>query len=149
MKGLIDTVEEQHNTDQIKKTAYRLKNRGYLYGSAYTGYHLSQKGSSKLTDLNFRALEQTQDWDYIWRLVIYDIPEVNRADRNSVRRLIKQLGFKLLQQSVWAHPLPCLAQFEQIRKNANLDKELLLLEVPHSEIFSPLLKEFQQLYPKL
>ena len=69
-------------------------------------------------------------------------PEKFRRERNMVRELIKQLGFLQLQQSVWAHPLPCLEQFKKIRDAYGIESHLLLLEAEHDEEFVELLKQF-------
>lgn len=41
------------------------------------------------------------DWDGIWRIVVFDIPEEKRRIRNLFRRKLKHWGFILWQQSVW------------------------------------------------
>lgn len=46
-----------------------------------------------------------QDWDELWRVVGYDIPENKRTERRMVRKNLHELGFKQLQRSVWVSPL--------------------------------------------
>lgn len=41
------------------------------------------------------------DWDGVWRVVIFDIPEDRRRIRDQFRRKLKHWGFKNWQQSVW------------------------------------------------
>ncbi len=45
-------------------------------------------------------------WDCIWRLVIFDIPEVDRRLRLQLRRNLLSSGFGCLQKSVWISPHP-------------------------------------------
>ena len=45
-------------------------------------------------------------WDGLWRLVIYDIPEVDRRLRSKLRRELSNNGFGFLQKSVWISPHP-------------------------------------------
>lgn len=149
MGALLEDIGQSYEADKIRRTAYRLKNKGYMGGTAGKGYRLSDKGNRRLNELDFKHLEQAQPWDHIWRLVIYDIPETHRSERNTVRKLIKQLGFKLLQQSVWVHPLPCLEQFELLRDSSGLHKEIILLEAPDAPVFQELYRTFKKTYPKL
>lgn len=41
------------------------------------------------------------------RAVIFDIPEKLKRSRNLFRRHLRELGFKMKQQSVWVSSLPC------------------------------------------
>ncbi len=87
---------------EINRLIYYAKQQGYLDKDLQT----TQIGTKKLAKLEFTTLTMTQPWDGKWRLVMYDIPQSNNSARDQIRRLIKQLGFVQIQQSVWAHPLP-------------------------------------------
>jgi DNA-binding transcriptional regulator PaaX len=41
------------------------------------------------------------------RIVIFDVPEKLKRNRNFFRRHLVELGFKMRQKSVWVSPLPC------------------------------------------
>lgn len=43
-------------------------------------------------------------WDKKWRVVIFDVPELSRKDRDFVRTHLKLLGLKECQKSVWISP---------------------------------------------
>ncbi len=47
-------------------------------------------------------------WDGKWRLIIWDIPESSRLQRNRIRKFVKKMGFYRLQHSVFIipHELP-------------------------------------------
>lgn len=59
----------------------------------------------KLTDEGKAAtllmVEDNEQWDGKWRVVIFDIPEQKRLIRDLFRRNLKKWGFKHLQKSVW------------------------------------------------
>lgn len=148
-KEVIAILEGEHSPKLIRETLYRLKRQKYLAGSAYQGYKLTDKGVSRLNKLEFETIRQTDSWDYTWRLVIYDIPEEKRAARDAIRRLVKKLGFMQLQQSVWAHPLPCLDEFRLIRDAYETQNHILLIETPHTQEHESLLGKFHKIYPKL
>ena len=46
-------------------------------------------------------------WDKKWRLVIYDIPDRHKSDRDALRHKLRELGFMEWQKSVFVHPYPC------------------------------------------
>lgn len=46
-------------------------------------------------------------WDGKWRIVIFDVREENKPTRDLVRKRLKNLGFILLQDSVWLYPYDC------------------------------------------
>lgn len=133
----------------LRRQARYLRKRGYISGDARAGYAITSWGRQRLQELEFGMIAQTGRWDKKWRLVIFDIPEDKRKARDAVRRLIKQLGFKRLQHSIWIHPLPCLVQFERIRAAYGVKSHLMLLEVTHLEDESALLRHFRKLYPNL
>lgn len=68
---------------------------------------ISSIGKKKLSrDFPFLNL-QNQKWDGKWRIVTFDIPIKKRNLRDNLRRKLKELGFGMLQQSIWvsAHPI--------------------------------------------
>jgi hypothetical protein len=48
------------------------------------------------------------DWDATWRMVIYEVPEESRAERDKVRRTLAWHGFGPLAASTWISPHPRL-----------------------------------------
>lgn len=68
-----------------------------------------------LTEMEKEKLRKSKEpWDGEWRLLIYDIPERERAKRNMLRRFIAELGFGKLQGSNWVSPydyVPKLHEF--------------------------------------
>ncbi|MBP9698013.1 MAG: CRISPR-associated endonuclease Cas2 [Candidatus Moranbacteria bacterium] len=48
-----------------------------------------------------------KQWDRLWRVVMFDIPEKKRRFRDILRDHLKEIGFKELQHSVFVFPYPC------------------------------------------
>lgn len=126
-----------------------LKTAGYICGSARQGYQLTDRGESRLERLSFTRLRCQGRWDGIWRVIAFDIPESNRAARYMVRHLIRQLGCRQLQRSVWVHPLPCLQQFKDIQTAYGVKDHLRLMEVNWMSGQDKLLRVFRKQYPLL
>jgi len=52
-------------------------------------------------------IKKPKDWDNLWRIVIFDIPERHRAFRDIFRSHLKAIGFYELQHSVFIFPFLC------------------------------------------
>lgn len=50
---------------------------------------------------------QKKKWDGRWRMVVFDIPERRRTVRFRLRRIMSEIGFVRLQDSVWVYPYDC------------------------------------------
>lgn len=47
-----------------------------------------------------------QKWDNAWRILFFDIPENKRQHRDYLRKILRRVGFKELQRSIWIYPYP-------------------------------------------
>lgn len=69
---------------------------------------ITDKGKKRLLEYDFENIElKHKKRDGVWRLVIFDIPEVKRNARDVFRRKLLQLGLIRLQDSVFASAYPC------------------------------------------
>jgi len=129
-----ETWAQEPDAGSINRTLRYAHTQGYLtrYGQARAfHYQLSQTGEQRLTQLSFRLIKfDPQTWDGQWRVLIFDIPETRRTQRDMMRHLIRRLGMRPLQKSVWVTPADCRAQFEQLRQAYGINQnDLLLLEI--------------------
>jgi phenylacetic acid degradation operon negative regulatory protein len=60
-------------------------------------------------------------WDKKWRMVIFDIPEVTRRDRDFLRSQLQWLGFLELQKSVWIFPYEIKSELGDFIKLCNIE----------------------------
>lgn len=111
LRGLMESglVESRDSGQQLYT---RLTKQGRIKAS-------SQKldGSSSLLN---------PSWDGKWRIVILDVPEERKAERESLRYLLKKAGFACLKNSVWISPLPYEYLFANIKKDFELTTELMI-----------------------
>lgn len=138
-KAIKETWGREQSAQAVSRTLSYAYQHGYLkrYGaSGAHHYQLSPAGEQRLAQLNFRLIKfDPQNWDGRWRILIFDIPESRRPQRDMVRHLIRQLGMQPLQKSVWLTPADCREQFEQLRLAYGIGgKDLLLLEVRTSPV---------------
>ena len=92
-------------------------------------FHISEKGFSYL-HRKFPILKlRNKKFDGHLRFVIYDITEAERNLRSRVRSGLKTLGFKMIQQSVWASPLDLEKELDELFGKLKLEEKALVLSV--------------------
>ena len=69
-----------------------------------------------------------EKWDGKWRLIIYDIPEKRKGEREYLRRLLQLLGFGKIQASAWASPYDYSNLIYELCKKRNLLDYICLYE---------------------
>ena len=88
---------------------YFYKKIPYLKRSSYftvknDKIYLNTKGRIKIIKDIIKEKNKTKKWNNKWIAVIFDVPEINRRERNFLRRELKWIGFKELQHSIWIFP---------------------------------------------
>ena len=135
-RSIIQTLEEKFagygiSSDHIKRKLTYANRQGYLkrYGEdKRPHFQLSETGGQRLAQLHFQSLRfDPEKWDQQWRILIFDIPEQKRAVRDMVRRLVKQVGMRKLQRSVWVTPLDCEKQFEVLGRAFGIRQNMMII----------------------
>jgi len=67
-------------------------------------------------------------WDGIWRLVSFDIPEKKAKLRAWLRDKLRELGFGMLQESLWIIPHDLGEAFEEFLEHENLKEYTIVWE---------------------
>jgi len=80
-----------------------LKRRGCVKETK-NGWELTPKGRIEIIKIILWKKLENKKWDGKWRVIIFDIPEMNRRDRDFLRRELKWISFLELQKSVWIFP---------------------------------------------
>lgn len=90
---------------------------------------LTSAGKNKIVRdfpmLNF----QNKKWDGKWRVVVFDIKEMNRYLRDRLRDKLKELGFGMLQESVWITPHDIGKDMREFLEERKLGATVFVLEV--------------------
>lgn len=71
----------------------------------------------------------SRKWNKKWVILIFDIEEKSRKLRNILRNKLKNIGFGMLQQSVWITPLPIARDMMGFINNNNFKEHVFILEV--------------------
>lgn len=106
----------------IKKAVKQLEEMKYIkIDKDGKRVYLIDKGALEL--LKFRLTRYKPEWDEKWRIVIFDIPEDKRKQRDFLRTRLKWLGFKELHKSVWVFPYDIKKEMEDLLTICNFDIE--------------------------
>lgn len=92
---------------------------------------ITDQGKKKILKYALDGLEikRPKSWDGKWRLIIYDIPEKQKRQRDIFRDHLISLKFLHLQDSVFLYPFPCEDEVEFLRQFYNLGKHIIIIEV--------------------
>ena len=98
-------------------------------------YELTMAGQERLRRWEFNQFkfERPKKWDKKWRVIIFDIPDKKRKERDQIRTLFKSAGFYLLQESVWVYPYDCEDIIALLKTDFGVWKNLLYLIVEELE----------------
>lgn len=90
---------------------------------------LTSTGREKVVrDFPMLSLAQ-KEWDRRWRIVTFDIAEVERNVRKALRDKLRQLGLGMLQESVWITPHDVSVDLREFLESKGLDEVAFVLEV--------------------
>jgi len=106
---------------------------------------LTIAGKKKIVrfNLDFMEIKKPKQWDRLWRLVIFDIPEKKRQGRRALAEKLKELGFYPVQKSVFIHPYECQDEIDFITEIFNLTPYLRLFTVKETDVEQDLRNRFK------
>ena len=94
---------------------------------------LTKEGKKKVHTLKLDSdttLVNTS-WDGFWRIILLDLPEERKSERESLRYLLKKAGFVCLKNSAWISPFPFEHLFTNIKKDLGLTTEMMIIVTEH------------------
>lgn len=136
--GVIKSVADEWrkvNENSLKraiKTLYQsrlIETREHENGSMTV--ILSENGKRKALSYNMDTMvvKKASKWDGKWRMVMFDIPDKRKPEREVLRSLLKQLGFVKYQESAFIIPYKCKNEVDYVVEFYNLRPHVRLLEV--------------------
>ena len=110
-------------------------------------FRLTPLGKQELNNIALQAdgsLVSTH-WDGYWRIVLLDLPEDRKSEREALRYLLKKAGFVCVKNSVWISMYPFEHLFTNIKKDLGLTTEMMIvvtdkLDKETEELFLGLMK---------
>jgi len=115
------------NKQAFNKLIYYLKKNNFIRVENLRGKQavlLTKKGKDKAIKASFKMEDgkQTKRKDGKWIMIIFDIPQNRKRDRILLRSVLKNLGYKLFQHSVWINPYDVSEKTEKSLQFYSLDK---------------------------
>lgn len=115
------------NKQAFNKLIYYLKKNNFIKVENLKGKQavlFTKKGKDKAVKASFKLenSEQAKRKDGKWIMIIFDIPQNRKRDRILLRSMLKNLGYKLFQHSVWVTPYDVSEKTERSLQFYSLDK---------------------------
>ena len=112
---------------------YKLKVNNFIKVKSLEGKQgvvLTKEGISKAIKSSFKTDNTNKRKDGKWIMIIFDIPKHNYKSRNLLMSVLKNLGYKILQHSVWVCPFDVSGKTEAALQFYALDRyvKIFLIE---------------------
>jgi DNA-binding transcriptional regulator PaaX len=125
----VRTDVSRHTQWRRRKSLEELNKDGYIILSG-DKIEISDKGYKALENIWDFKIENTE-WDGIWRVIAYDIPEIYRNERDQLRKKLKEVGFKKIQNSLWVHPYECREEISLFANELGITNYVAIMYTDH------------------
>lgn len=113
---------KNYEKESVRNNFYKLNKNGYLEKS--NGYFKLNKNGEELLNKNkkqyLRIFNPTENKDPKNLLLLYDISEDKKKERDWFRRTLVKYSFTMIQRSVWVGPSPLPKEFLDYVKSIGL-----------------------------
>lgn len=136
MYGFVPKQYRRHNFSLLVGRSFKT---GYIErviknGEAYL--QLTSSGKEHI-QREFPIVSFSKQWNKKWIIVIFDIEEASRRQRNMLRNMLKNIGFGMLQQSAWITPLPIGQDVKEFISHQGFSESAFVLEISHILLGDP------------
>jgi len=123
--------QNQFDKSEIDERIKYLRRIGYIktfVENKERFVELVPRGFKKIKKINRKLkIVRPRIWDKKIRVVIFDIPEKYRSDRDVFRHELKNLSFLQIQKSVYAFPFPCTDEITELSKRLGIEKYVTVM----------------------
>ena len=112
---------DKYQSRSLRITLQRLKEQKFITIGEQDGkiiISITEKGKKRVLQYQIDDMKIAipEKWDKKWRIVIFDIPNKKTLARNVLRDKLKELGFCLIQKSVWLYPYDCKDEIDFLKE---------------------------------
>lgn len=125
--------------ERLKLISYSEDQKGNLK------VQLTKRGKEEIENRPVRLgqkIQKPKHWDGKWQLVIFDIPESKRKNRDLFRKELKMFGFVQIGKSEYIYPFDCETEINFLRNSLLITPYVKLLVVVDFEGVGKLKKKF-------
>jgi len=97
-------LASQLTSSKVTEGLDNLERGGYIKRKGKRTVLLTKKGVREILKYKMKNKHRGKPWDGKWRIIVFDIKEITRKDRDYLRQQLKWIGFEELQKSVWVFP---------------------------------------------
>ena len=92
-------------------------------------FRLTNDGKHKFNQIALECESSlvSTEWDGYWRIILLDLPEERKSEREALRYLLKKAGFICVKNSVWISMYPFEHLFTNIKNDLDLSTELMII----------------------
>ncbi|PJE57783.1 MAG: CRISPR-associated endonuclease Cas2 [Candidatus Portnoybacteria bacterium CG10_big_fil_rev_8_21_14_0_10_38_18] len=128
-----EQYKDKKKRERFTNFLYKLQKNGCLKKLTVkdkTAIMLTPKGIERVFTINLKTIDKKLRNDRKWHMVLFDIPENKRKERDLFRKSLQYLGYKKLQKSIWVCPYDVQKETKELIKRFNLKEftELLLVK---------------------
>lgn len=148
--GAIQKELKKRKWRQLQNDLYYLRRKGFIdvepnpdgtYNVKTTKIGREQ---ARKYDLDNLSIEIPKKWDKNWRLVMFDIPAKKYKARAALLGKLKELGFVMLQRSVWAHPFECKREIAVVTRAFEVERFIQQITCHEVSAWGSLCREFEK-----
>lgn len=88
------------------------------------GIHRAQRA-----EISKISVDEPAAWDGLWRMVTYDVPRAQSAQRRLFAQELRRLGFVMIRESVWFHKYPSFEAVLELARFCNVQRYITLAEI--------------------
>ena len=136
MYGFIPRRYKRHNFLQVVGRSLRTGDIEKVVKDGEVYLRLTSAGKNKVKR-DFPVANLVKKWNKRWTLLIFDIEEKSRIVRDTLRSKLRNIGFGMLQESVWITPLPIGEDVWELIESIGLGNDVFVMEVFALRLGSP------------
>ena len=133
MLKMFGLKDKRYKTRSVYSSLKRMQNRRLIEiteNDGQTTIRITENGRKRLLNYNFETMTvpAPKKWDGKWRIVGFDIPEKKKQAREALRNKMRELGFMVLQKSLFVLPYDCKKEIEFIGEFFGVNKHIVYAE---------------------
>lgn len=132
---------------EVRRSLQRMEKQGLIsikQEGDKTVIRLTKNGREKLLryKIDDMHIKPQKRWDKKFRLVIFDVPVEKSKNRTAFTRKLKEMGFKLVQKSIWVCPYPCEDEVDFLKEIYEVRPYVRVVTAEKIDIQADLIKAF-------
>lgn len=129
--GWVPRRFKRHNFGRLVKRELKTGNIEKVEKNGSIYLRITRGGKEEIKREYPMLAFSNKKWDGKWRIVIFDIAEASKVVRENIRYKLKELGFGMLQKSVWLSPHDVIVDFREYVKGKGLEDSVFAFETPY------------------